>query len=186
MKPHRFVRKLDAQEEQDVEQLFRHGPNGRTRRRANAVRLSARHYTVPQIAEVLAANAQSVHNWLDAFEAGGVGALEDKPRPGAPPKATADFRRLLGEAAAANPRDLGYPFTVWTVARLRAHLAKLTGKLLSDSRLRQIMGEQDLAYKRPKHALDGKRRSQGHADAFASVRHLLDELKKSPWNPVPI
>ncbi len=71
------------------------------------------------------------------------------------------------------------------MARLRAHLAKLTGQLLSDSRLRQIMGEQDLAYKRPKHALDGKRESQGHADAFAAVRHLLDELKKSPWNPAP-
>lgn len=182
MKPPRFVRPLTAAEAAGVEELFRHGPNARTRRRAQAIRLSAKRYPVPQIAEILGCNPQSVHNWLTAFESDGVAALSDKPRPGAPPKATADYRRQLVEAVRQNPHDLGYPFTVWTVLRLRAHVARRTGILLSEARVRQILKQEGLVCKRPKHSLAAKR----DGDAFAAVRGLLDELKKSPWNPVPV
>ena len=177
-----FVRSLTAKERRRIEELFRRGPNGRVRRRAQAVRLSRMGYTVPQIVEILGCNCQSAHNWFNAFEAGGCEALFDKPRSGRPPTATVDYRSQLVAAVRTNPPNMSYPFTVRTVTRLRAHMAKEMNILLSESRVRQIMKEEGLVFKRPKHTLAGQR----DEDAFADVRDILNRVKKSPWNPVPV
>jgi len=182
VKPPRFVRSLSEGQQQEIEELFRHGPDARTRRRAQAIRLSAKGFRVPQIAEILGCNPQSVHNWLSAFEEGGCQALFDKPRPGCPPKATPDYRARLVEVVKTGPKEFNYPFTVWTVMRLRAHMAREMHVLLSESRVRQIMKEEGLVFKRPKHTLAHKR----DPDAFAQVRQLLEEVKKGYWNPVPV
>ena len=181
MKPHRFVHRPSPAKKRQIEDLFRRGPSHRVRRRANAVRLSLLGYTVPQITEVLGCNPQSVRNWFDAFESDGPEALFDRPRSGRPPKATRDYRARLVEIIKISPSEFGYPFTVWSVVRLRAHMAREMDVLLGDGRIRQIMKEEGLVYKRPKHSLKGKRDPK----AFASVKRHLDELKKSPWNPVP-
>jgi putative transposase len=181
MKPPRFVRPLTAKQRCQVEELFHRGPNARVRRRTQAVRLSAMGYSVSQIVEILGCSRQTVHNWLNAFEARGCEGLFDKPRSGRPVTATVDYRSRLVQAVRTNPRDFSYPFTVWTVTRLRAHMAKEMNILLSESRVRQIMKQEGLAFKRPKHTLAKKR----DEDAFAGVRDLLDQAKKSPWNPVP-
>ena len=181
MKPQRFIRDLTKAEHQEVENLFRKGPNNRVRKRANAVRLSALGYTVTQIVEILGCNRQSVHNWLDTFEAQGCQGLYDRPRSGRPVIATVDYRTRLVEAIKTNPRKMGYPFTVWTLTRIRAHMAREMQILLSESRVRQIMKEEGLVFKRPKQTLAQTR----NQDAFAEVRDDLEQVKKSPWNPGP-
>jgi transposase len=181
MKPQRFIRDLTKAERQEVENLFRKGPNNRVRKRANAVRLSELGYTVTQIMEILGCNRQSIHNWFDTFEAQDCKGLYDKPRSGRPAIATVDYRTRLVETIKTNPRKMGYPFTVWTLTRIRAHMAREMQILLSESRVRQIMKEEGLVFKRPKHTLAQKR----DADAFAEVRDVLEQIKKSPWNPVP-
>lgn len=180
MKPQRFIRSLTKKERQDVEQLFRKGRSNRVRTRANAVRLSAMGYSVTRISEVLGCNRQSIHNWFDAFETQGCQGLFDKHRCGRPPIATPDYRNRLIEVIKANPKDMGYPFTVWTITRIRAHMAREMSILLSESRVRQIMKEQGLVFKRPKHTLAKKQ----DKDAFASVRDILEQAKKGHWNPV--
>jgi transposase len=138
-------------------------------------------YTVQQISEILGCNHQSIHNWFNAFETEGLNGLYDKSRSGRPVIATADYREALVEAIKTNPKKLDYPFTVWTITRIRAHMAKEMRILLSESRVRQIMKEEGLVFKRPKHTLSHKR----DKDGFAKVRDLLEEAKKSPWNPIP-
>lgn len=181
MRPPRYVRPLTNEERDAIENLYRHGPNGRIRKRAQAIRLSALGYDAPEIAGILGCNRQSIHNWINAFETAGLDALADKSRSGRPPIATAEYRKQLIKAIKVNPHDLGYPFTVWTVTRIRAHLARELHILLSESRVRQIMAEEQLVFKCPKHSLADKR----NPDAFAAVRQILDELKKMPWIPVP-
>ena len=181
MKPRRFIGPLSKAEKDRVEELYRHGSNARIRRRAQAVRLSSMGYTIPQITEILGCNQQSIHNWLTAFEKGRAEALADKPRSGRPAIATAEYRACLVKAVKTCPKELGYPFTVWTVTRVRAHVARKTRILLSESRVRQIMNEEGLVFKRPRHTLSHKR----DADAFAAVRDILDRAKKNAWNPAP-
>jgi len=181
MRPQRFIRTLTKIERQEIEKLFRRGPNNRARKRAQAIRLSAMGYTVTQIIQILGCNRQSIHNWFDLFEAQGCQELYDKPRSGRPVTATVDYRKRLVEAIKTNPRKMGYPFTVWTLTRIRAHMAREMKILLSESRVRQIMKEEGLVFKRPKHTLAQKR----DKDAFAEVQDILERVKKSPWNPVP-
>jgi len=181
MKEQRFIRSLTKTERQEIEKLYRRGPNNRIRKRAQAIRLSAMGYPVTQIAEILGCNRQSVHNWFDTFEAHGCQGLYEKARSGRPRIATADYRRRLVEAIKTNPREMGYPFTVWTVTRIRAHMAREVKILLSESRVCQIMKEEGVVFKRPKHTLAPKR----DEDGFAEVRDILERVKKSPWNPVP-
>jgi len=180
MRTQRFIRDLTKTERQEVEEMFRRGPNNRVRKRAQAIRLSAMGYTITQIVEILGCNRQSIHNWFDLFEAQCCQGLYDKSRSGRPVIATADYRGRLVEAIKTNPRKLGYPFTVWTLIRIRAHMAREMKILLSESRVRQIMKEEGLVFKRPKHTLAQKR----DKDAFAEVRDILKQIKKSPWNPV--
>jgi transposase len=181
MLPLRFIRSLTPAEKIRIEDIFKHAPQPRVRRRANVIRLSALGYTVSAIAEVIGCTRQTVRNCFDHFESGGAEALHDKPRSGRPPVATPDYRAQLVEAVKTSPSKLGYPFTVWSVARLRAHMAREMDVLISKTRVRQIMKEEGLVFKRPKHTLKGKR----DEDAFAAVRSILDQLKKSPWNPIP-
>ena len=181
MRPQRFIKKLTKNELQEVENLYRKGPNNRLRKRAQAIRLSTKGYTIPQISEILGCNQQSIHNWFNCFETDGLDGLYDKPREGRPIVATAEYRSRLVNAIKTNPRQMGYPFTVWTITRIRAHMARELKILLSESRVRQIMKEEGLAFKRPKHTLAQKR----DKDGFAEVRDLLEQVKKSPWNPIP-
>lgn len=175
MRPQRFIRTMTKIKGQEIEQLFRRGPNNRVRKRAQAIRLSAMGYTVTQIVEILGCNRQSIHNWFDLFEAQGCQGIYDKPRSGRPVIATVDYRTRLVEAIKTNPRKMGYPFTVWTLTRIRAHMAREMRILLSESRVRQIMKEEGLVFKRPKHTLAQKR----DKDAFAEVRGILEQVKKN-------
>ena len=72
------------------------------------------------------------------------------------------------------PEELGYNFTVWTIDRLRLHLAKETGIELSEARFRALLKAKGYRYRRPKYDL-------GHLqdkEAKAKADELLDELKK--------
>lgn len=181
MRPQRFIRKLTKNERQEIENLYRKGLNSRVRKRAQAIRLSTKGYTIPQISEILGCNQQSIHNWFNGFEMDGLDGLYDKPRRGRPIVATAEYRSRLVDAIKTNPRQMGYPFTVWTITRIRAHMARELKILLSESRVQKIMKEEGLVFKRPKHTLAQKR----DKDGFAEVRELLEQVKKSPWNPIP-
>ncbi len=94
MKPQRFNRSPTKIERQEVEKLYRHGPNNRICKRAHAIRLSAMDSTVTQIAEILGCNRQSIHNWFDLFEAQGYQGFYDKPRSG---KNSVEFLGFLAE-----------------------------------------------------------------------------------------
>src|SRR4051794_38306387 len=64
----------------------------------------------------------TVSAWVRRFNAGGVAALEDRPRSGRPPTYDADQRATVLAAALADPKALGLPFACWTLDRLRDYL----------------------------------------------------------------
>jgi len=52
---------------------------------------------------------------------------------------------------------LGYGFSVWSVARLNAHLKKTTGISFSEDQLSRLLHAEGYSYQRPKHTMKGKR-----------------------------
>ena len=65
-----------------LEQVHREGPAHHQRQRAQAVLLSAKGYTLEQIADVLDAGRNTVSGWLDQWQAQGLDGLCDAPKPG--------------------------------------------------------------------------------------------------------
>ncbi len=49
----------------------------------------------------------------------------------------------------SDPRELGYPFSVWTINKLRKHLEKQTGILLSYTRFRALLSKHRYVYRQP-------------------------------------
>ncbi len=111
------------------------------------VELSSRGLRVGEIAEQLRCATGTVRQWLKRFNAKGLEGLRDEPRPGKPPKYTAE---QVGEVIAASltkPEDLGLPFACWTLDRLTAHLHEEKGIPISRSRIDEILSAEGLRWR---------------------------------------
>lgn len=132
------------------------------------------HDTIASIAGELGCSADTVVRVRRAYRTGGVDALTPARPPGRPTRATPAFLAEMRAAARANPATLGYGFTTWSVARLAAHLAKVTRVRFGDDQLGRLLRRERFSFQRPKHTLKGKRDEA----AYATARAELIALKK--------
>ena len=102
----RFVSALSEEGQRQLEGLWRSGRSHRVRQRAHAVRLSAKGYTLDQIADVLEVDRDAVSRTLDRWEAGGAAALEEGHRPGRRPKVDAALEAQVLTAAHEQPANV--------------------------------------------------------------------------------
>ena len=109
------------------------------------------------------------------------GLIPGKPS-GRVSRATPAYRVALRRAIKTPPQDLGYGFSVWSLARLNAHLIKETGIGFSDDQLGRIMKQEGFSFQRPKHTMKGKR----DEEAFQMAGRKLRALKKKPSPPTPL
>ena len=93
----------------------------------------------------------------------------------------AGYRAAVRSTLAQSPLALGYGFSVWSVARLNAHLAKTTGVSFSDDHLTRVLHAEGYSYQRPKHTLKGKRDEAAYRKAAGE----LGALKRTPSAPTP-
>lgn len=70
---------------------------------------------------------------------------------------------------------------MWTINKLRKHLEKQTGILLSYTRFRALLSKHEYVYRQPKHDLSDLQ----DATAKAAAGDFLDWLKKSPSPSLP-
>jgi len=178
-----LVRKLSRSERVALRKLHKRPPNVAVYRRALAVQLSAERLTVERIANVVTASRQTVSRWLHEFEAEGLPALWPGKSTGRPPKADIEFQAALADAVSKNPRDLGYPFTRWSVDLLTEHLRKATHVQVSCSTVYHTLKRLGYRYGCPK--LDLTHR-QDPTDVARAKRERRRALKKRRPAPVVV
>jgi transposase len=127
---------LTEAEQADIEHLIQTEKRAEVRQRATALHMLHLGYTPSQVAQVMQVRLSSLYNWHHRWRQGGKDALADRPKPGRRRKTTPTYWQALEQALAQDPSALGYLFTVWTLERLRDHLAHITGIHLSVERLR--------------------------------------------------
>jgi len=159
-----------------VEHAMSHSPLPEVRQRATAIRLLHLGHKPEAVAEMLAVGTSTVWTWHRRYRAEGLEGLANKPKSGRPAKADANYLVEVERAIDTDPRDLGYAFSVWTINKLRKHLAKQTGILLSYTRFRALLNKHDYVYRQPKHDLSDLQDDE----AKAAAEELLDWLKKVP------
>ena len=176
-----FVRALTGQEARELRQLIQSSTDAQVVRRAQIIRLSARGRTPSEIADILERSCSGIRKIINRFNIEGFASLTDKPRGGRPRKRTDRYVALLKEAVQVNPRDLDYPFSCWTLERLREHLARQTKIFLSPPHLSRLMAENEIVYRRPKHGMAHLRDPQEYDEKKA----FLEFVKKGRYVAQP-
>jgi transposase len=175
---------LTDEQRQTLERVRRRAV-GRVSQRAHMVLLSARGYTVEQIAEIFGLGEDVVRQWLHRYERAGPLGLDDRPRPGRPPKDR--LARHIVDAQASNPPcNNGLVQGGWTVGLLTTFLAVRFRLVLSPASVRRYLHHAGWRWARPRlapatHAPRGQRKEDPAAplklallaQAIASAATLL-------------
>lgn len=167
---------LNTEELEKIEQVIQDAKDSRAVKRATALRMLHHGHSAKEAAQILQVSEVTVYNWHDRWLEEGVDGLWDQDRSGRPPKADDAYRQAIDDALESDPADHDYAFAIWTVERLREHLARETGTTLSYTRLWEVMQEMDYVYRRPTEDLEHAQDSAAHEQA----KRLLDELKRGP------
>jgi len=170
-----FVRRLTRTERAVIRKIRKRPPSHAVFLRAQAVHFSTQRLTAAQIAPIVARDRSAVFRWLKEFDVHGPPALWPGKSPGRPPKADADFQAALRQAVEQNPRDLGYPFTRWSVDRLTEHMRRTMHVAVSGSTVHHTLKRLGYRYGRPK--LDLKHR-QDPTEVARAKRQKTRALKK--------
>jgi len=176
-----FVRKLTKSEVAQIKRLIRSNEDARIVRRAQMIWLSSQGKKASEISKMWSITAATVLRTIQNFNVGGLKSLADKPRKGRPRKTTDRYITLLKEAVSKSPRDFGYPFSSWTLDRLREHLGREAGTLLNPRYLSQLMARHGIVYRRPKHVMAHLRDAKDYNEKKA----ILEFLKKAQSKGTP-
>ena len=125
-------------------------------------------------AQDLGCSPATVDNVRKRYREQGLAGLRPRKSPGRTSRATPEYRAALREVVQTPPQSFGYGFSVWSVARLNAHLKQRTKTSFSEDRLRCILREEGFSFQRPKHTMKGKRDEA----AYVKAQQTLKRLKK--------
>lgn len=114
----KFVSALSDAQRASLEHLHRYGAVHRQRQRAQAILLSAKGFTLEQLASLCDVHPETVSGWLDAWQKRGLDGLADAPKPGR--------HRQIDAALEAELLDLLQNPTPALKAVVQAHLKKKT------------------------------------------------------------
>ena len=152
---------LTDEQRRDLERVRRRAV-GRVSQRAHMVLLSARGYSVQQIGEIFALGEDVVRDWLHRYQRQGPPGLDDRPRPGRPPRDRL-ARQIVDTQASNPPSNNGLVQGFWTAGLLAAFLATRFGLALSSWSVRRHLKAGGWRWARPRlapatHAPTGQRK----------------------------
>ena len=166
----------------ELEQAITSSLYPEVRQRAIAIRMLHLGQHPDQIAQTVMVTSNTIYDWHKRWREQGLGGLRDGQRSGRPGKADQAYIEQIAQLLDSDPREIGLPFTIWTINRLRLYLSEQTGILLSYTRFRALLSRQGYRWKAPKHDLSHLQ----DRPAQETAEQVLDWLKKtSHLTPFP-
>jgi transposase len=123
-RPELFVRELSDGEAEHLLKLARRSKNPTRQHRAMLLFASYQGQSVPQIALMHRASATHIAELIHAFNERGFAALDPRKGGGRPRRIDEAQRAAIVRVALARPRDLGAPFTDWSLQKLHRYLLR--------------------------------------------------------------
>ena len=103
--PTKFVQDLTDEQKAELKAIMKSSAAHRKRMRAHAILLSARRYSVDQIAAIYEVDRDRVSQWLERWSEFQSDGLDDERRAGRPPKLTAAEQAQAVEIVKEEPRS---------------------------------------------------------------------------------
>ena len=145
------VRRLSDQEGQKLHQIVRRGTMNTVRyRRAMMLLASAGGNRVPVIAQLVAADEDTVRDVIHRFNEIGLAALDPQWAGGRPRQLSPDDEDFVVTTATTRPTRLGQPFTRWSLRKLAAYLPTVPGRTIGLGRegLRGLLARRGVTFQR--------------------------------------
>jgi transposase len=124
---------------------------GMEKRRLKAARLFAKGKTRAEVARALEVSWAAVHKWYRAWKREGELGLKGTGRAGRKPKLTAAQLQQVERELLRGPLAHGYATILWTLPRIAALIAKLTGVRYHPSHVWRILQAMSWSLQRPEH-----------------------------------
>jgi transposase len=98
-------------------------PSG-LRRRCELIWLLAGGASLAEASEWVDVHYTNAHLWVKRFLSSGIAGLLEQPKSGRPRIYGKEVDTEVIKAAAARPKDLGLPFTTWSLPKLQEYLSR--------------------------------------------------------------
>lgn len=165
--PTKFVKPLSEAQQLRLKEIHKNDPSARTRMRAHAILLSARGYSIDQIANIYEQDRDRVSLWLDWWGDYEYEGLADDPRSGRPAiLAAEELKKKACEIVDQSPRCLK------TACQ---QIEKKLKKIVSRDTLKRVLKKAGYSWKRVRKSLRGLRNEQD----FRAAQEHLDQLRKA-------
>jgi transposase len=163
--PTRFITKLTAEEQSELQAIMKSSPE-QVRCRAHAILLSARNYSIDQIADIYEVDRDTVSLWLRAWEEDGSAGLGDQKGRGRKPLLNEKEQREAVQIVEQEPRSTKHHLH---------QIEKKTGKKISAETLKKILKKSGKVWKRMRQGLFGKRDEADFRAAQTDVEGLREQ-----------
>ena len=157
--PTKFITELTAEQQAELQALMKTSPE-QIRCRAHAILLSARRYSIDQIADIYEVDRDTVSLWLRAWEEDESAGLGDQPGRGRKPLLNEKEQRQAVQLVEGEPRS---------TKRHLYQIKKKTGQKISADTLKKILKKSGKVWKRMRQGLFRKRDEADFRDAQADV-----------------
>jgi transposase len=124
---------------------------GLEKRRLKAARLFAKGKSRAEVARAVGVSWAAVHKWHRAWKRGGEPGLKAAGRAGRKPKLTATQLGQVEQELLRGPLAHGYATILWTLPRIAALIAKLTGVRYHAGHVWRILRSLEWSLQRPEH-----------------------------------
>jgi transposase len=149
MKPkNKFVAELNTQQVDELTALMNSDLNARTRKRAHAILLSARGYTIDGISAIIECHRVTVSRWIDQWHGQGIDGLLENEGRGRKTSLTEEQEKQVLEWLKEEPRS---------TTGLLGKIEKVFGKKISSATLKRLFKRNGKVWKRVRASLAGKR-----------------------------
>lgn len=172
------VRPITDDEGNRLRRIVRHGQNAIEVKRAQVILCSAQGFTPPKIGLSVLMSEDYVRRLIHEFNLHGFSMLKPHWGPGPKAKFSDEQRDALVALASSRPKDLGLPFTQWSLSRLRkAAVDRGVVPSISEEWLRVILLEADLSHQ-------SLRTWKKSPDPEREVKkEYIEKLTRQPHNP---
>ncbi len=172
------VRPITDDEGNRLRRIVRHGQNAIEVKRAQVILCSAQGFPPPKIGLSVLMSEDYVRRLIHEFNLHGFSMLKPHWGPGPKAKFSDEQRDALVALASSRPKDLGLPFTQWSLSRLRkAAIDRGVVPSISEEWLRVILLEADLSHQSLrtwKKSTDPERELK---------KEYIEKLTRQPHNP---
>jgi transposase len=102
----KFVAALTDDQREELKEIYKSASAFRRRQRAQAVLLSAKGYTIDQLADIFDVDRDTLSGWLTQWERTGVDGLSDAPKSGRPRALSPRQRQRAIDLVKSTPRQI--------------------------------------------------------------------------------